>query len=417
MTMSSTTPASVRAAVPAQPRHTRRAVMLLLSALTGLGPLSMDLYLPALPAVTAELRAQASVTQLSVTACLAGLALGQLLIGPLSDRWGRRRPLLAGLACYAAATLACALAPTAALLIAARLAQGLAAAAGIVIARAVLTDLHSDGRLARALSTLAMISGVAPVLGPVFGGQLLRLTDWRGVFAVLATAGLALALLSAWAIPETLPANRRHTGGLTDTLRPMRALLGDRRFAGALIAYGLISGTLFVYVAGFPFVVQDTFGASAQTFSLIFGCNAAALIMAAHLNSRLVVGRIPLDRAVAVGLTGVLAAVLALLALVTPLLGGGLAAVAASQFAMMFFIGVIAPNVTALAMGSSGDAAGSASALIGAAQFLTGALTAPLAGLGGPRTGVSMAAVEVGCAALALAAFLLMRRAPASGPA
>lgn len=388
--------------------------MLLLSALTGLGPLSMDLYLPALPAVAADLHAQASVTQLSVTACLAGMALGQLMIGPLSDRWGRRRPLLAGLACYAVATLACALAPSAALLITARLAQGLAAAAGIVIARAVLTDLHSDGRLARALSALAMISGVAPVIGPVFGGQLLRLTDWRGVFAVLAAAGLALAVLSAWAIPETLPAARRHRGGLTGTLRTMRSLLGDRGFAGALIAYGLISGTLFAYVAGFPFVVQDTFGASAQTFSLIFGLNAAALILAAHLNSRLIIGRIPLDRAVALGLTGILAAVLALLALVTPLLGGGLAAVAASQFAMMFCIGVITPNVTALAMGSSGDTAGSASALIGAAQFLTGALTAPLAGLGGSHTAASMAAVEVVCAALALTAFHLMRRASAS---
>ncbi|MEU2158709.1 multidrug effflux MFS transporter, partial [Streptomyces sp. NPDC019396] len=253
-------------------------VVLVLGGLTALPPLSMDMYLPALPQVTGALDASAATVQLTLTACLAGMALGQLVVGPMSDRWGRRRPLLVGMAVYVAATAVCALAPGAELLIAFRLLQGLAGAAGIVIARAVVRDLYDGVAMARFFSSLMLVSGMAPIIAPLIGGQVLRVTDWRGVFYVLAGIGLLLTLLAARFLHETLPPERRHSGGVGQALGTMRGLLADRVFAGYTLAGGLAFATLFAYISASPFVVQEIYGASPQTFSLLFGLNSLGLV-------------------------------------------------------------------------------------------------------------------------------------------
>lgn len=220
-------------AVTAAARRTGLLVTLVLGGLTALPPLSMDMYLPALPAVTDSLHAPASTVQLTLTACLTGMALGQVVVGPMSDRWGRRRPLLLGMAVYVLATAICVFAPSAGLLIAFRLIQGLAGAAGIVIARAVVRDMYDGVAMARFFSTLMLISGVAPVIAPVIGGQVLRLTDWRGIFAVLTVVGVLLTFVVWKWLDETLPPAERHTGGVGDALRTMRGLLADRVFKPA----------------------------------------------------------------------------------------------------------------------------------------------------------------------------------------
>jgi len=222
-------------------RRTGLLVTLVLGGLTATPPLSMDMYLPALPEVTRSLHASASTVQLTLTACLAGMALGQLVVGPMSDRWGRRRPLLAGLAVYVVATVLCALAPTVEALVGFRLVQGLAGAAGIVIARAVVRDLYDGVAMARFFSTLMLISGVAPVVAPLIGAQILRGTDWRGVFVLLAAVGLLLATLVWTRLPETLPAAERHVGGVGEALRSMRRLLSDPPFTGYLLTGGVMN--------------------------------------------------------------------------------------------------------------------------------------------------------------------------------
>lgn len=262
----------------------------------------MDMYLPALPAVTDSLHAPASTVQLTLTACLTGMALGQLVVGPMSDRWGRRKPLLLGMIVYVVATAICAFAPSAELLIGFRLLQGLAGAAGIVISRAVVRDLHDGDEMARFFSTLMLISGVAPVIAPVIGGQVLRFTDWRGIFAVLTVVGVLLTLVVWKWLHETLPEADRHTGGVGDALRTMRGLLADRVFTGYMVAGSLAFAALFAYVAASPFVMQEIYGASPQTFSLLFGINSIGLIAVGQINGKILVGRVSLDKALGFGL-------------------------------------------------------------------------------------------------------------------
>ncbi|HEY3481018.1 MAG TPA: multidrug effflux MFS transporter, partial [Streptomyces sp.] len=256
------------------PRRTGLLVILVLGGLTALPPLSMDMYLPALPQVTDALHSPAATVQLTLTACLLGMALGQLVVGPLSDRWGRRHPLLTSMAIYVVATAVCAFAPSAGLLIAFRLVQGLAGAAGIVIARAVVRDLYDGVEMARFFSTLMLVSGAAPIVAPVIGGQILRLTDWRGVFAVLTVIGVLLTLVVWRWLGETLPPKARHSGGMAQTFGAMRGLLADRVFAGYTLAGSFAFATLFTYVSASSFVIQDIYGASPQTFSLLFGLNS-----------------------------------------------------------------------------------------------------------------------------------------------
>jgi len=393
------------AAGPARPAGL--LLVLLLGGLTATTPLAMDMYLPSLPEVTRTLHAPAATVQLTLTACLAGMALGQLVVGPMSDRWGRRRPLLAGLAVYVVATALCALAPNVETLVALRLAQGLAGSAGIVIARAVVRDLYDGLAMARFFSSLMLVSGVAPIVAPLIGGQILRVTDWRGVFVVLTVAGAALTAL-VWArLPETLPPARRHQGGVGEALRAMRGLLADPPFSGYLLAGGFAFASLFAYVSASPFVVQEIYGASPQTFSLLFGLNSVGLMITGQINGKLLVGRVALDKVLAAGLAVTVLAAAALLLMSAGAFGEvGLVPVAAALFVLMSAMGITLPNAQSLALLRTRHAAGSASALLGTSSFLIGAVASPLVGVAGEHTAVPMAIVQLAGALVAVACFV-----------
>ncbi|KJY46346.1 Bcr/CflA family multidrug efflux MFS transporter [Streptomyces sp. A1547] len=392
-------------------RRTGLLVTFILGGLSALPPLSMDMYLPALPEVTDALDSPAATIQVTLTACLAGMALGQLVIGPMSDKWGRRRPLLTGMVVYVLATAICALAPTAELLIGFRLLQGLAGSAAVVIARAVVRDLYDGVEMARFFSTLMLISGVAPVVAPLIGGQVLRFSDWRGVFVVLTAVGALLTLVVWRSLGETLPPEQRQTGGVGSALRTMRGLLADRVFAGYTLAGGFAFATLFSYISASPFVVQEIYGASPQAFSLLFGLNSVGLIAAGQVNGKLLVGRVRLDKVLAGGIAVITAASVALLLMAAGVFGEvGLVPIAAALFVLMSAMGVVLPNTNALALMRTPHAAGSASALLGTSSFLVGAIASPLVGIAGEGTAVPMAVVQLVCSLLAAACFAGMCR-------
>ncbi|MDK1474035.1 multidrug effflux MFS transporter [Streptomyces sp. 549] len=384
---------------------------LILGSLTALPALSMDMYLPALPEVSGALDSSAAQVQLTLTTCLLGLALGQVVVGPMSDQFGRRRPLLVSMTGYVVASAACAFAPTIETLTVFRLVQGLAGAAGIVIARAVVRDLFDGLAMARFFSTLMLISGAAPVLAPVLGGQVLRFTDWRGVFLILAAMGLLLTLVTLRWLPETLDPADRHSGGIPVALRAMRELLADRVFTGYLLAGALTFAALFAYVAASPFVVQEIYGASPQTFSLLFMVNSIGLVAVGQLNGKVLVGRVSLDRVLGIGLAVIGVAAVALLLLTSGVFGPvGLLPVAAGLFVLMSAMALVLPNANSLGLMRAPHAAGSASALLGTSQFLIGAIASPLVGIAGEHTAVPMAVVQLTTVTLAAAGFLLLCR-------
>jgi MFS transporter, DHA1 family, multidrug resistance protein len=377
-------------------------LVVVLGSVNAIGPLSIDMYLPAFPEIAGDLGTSASQVQLTLTACVAGLALGQLLIGPLSDRLGRRVPLIAAMSTYAAASVLCSLAPSAPVLMALRLLQGLAGAGGVVIARAVVRDLYSGVAAVRLFSSLMLVTGLAPILAPLAGGQVLALSSWRGIFAVLAVLSALLAALVALGLRETLPPERRSRDGLRRTLGTMRGLLRDRWFVGHALAGGLGFGALFAYIAGSPFVLQGIYGVSPQLYSVLFAVNGLGLIGGSQLNARLV-GRFGPASLLRAGLLLIAASAGVLLAVV--LVGGlGVAAVLVPMFVIVSSLSFVLPNSTALALADHAAVAGTASALLGVVQFMVGAAVAPLVGAGGTESAVPMAAIMTVVALAALAA-------------
>jgi MFS transporter, DHA1 family, multidrug resistance protein len=384
----------------------RWRLLLVLAPLSAFGPLSMDLYLPALPSMARDLHAGDAAAQLTMSACMVGLATGQLLAGSLSDRFGRRRPVLVGVGLFALLSVGCALAPTMPMLIVLRLLQGLAGAAGIVVARAVVRDLYEGVAAARMFSLLMVVVGAAPVLAPVFGGQLARVASWRGQFLALAVIGTLILVTAFAGLPETLPHQRRRSGGLAATVRAFGPVLADRRFTGFAAVLALAFAAMFTYIGQGSFVLQDGFGISAQQYSLVFAVNAAGIVVAGRTGAALV-GRVPAVRLVG---AGVLASCLAaVVMLVAALAGWGLPVILTCLFVVVASTGLVGPNATALALGRHGSRAGTASALLGLGQFLTGAVVAPLTSLGG-ATAVGMAAGILGVLLAALLALLLARR-------
>nr|WP_234388054.1 multidrug effflux MFS transporter [Streptomyces tibetensis] len=367
-------------------------------------PAQRHLYLPALPEVSEDLRVSQAVTQLTLTAFMVGIAVGQLVIGPLSDTLGRRRPLLAGLTVYVVAGAVCAVAPDPAILIGMRSVQGPAGAAGLVIARAVVRDLYDGPGAARLLSSLMLVSGTAPILAPVLGAQLLRLTSWRGVFLALALLGLAILATTAASLTETLPLPRRRPGGLAITLRTMRGLLQDRPLTGYLLTGSLGFAALFAYIAGSSFTLQRIYGASPQAYSLLFALNSIGMVATGQLNGKVLLARFPSHRILAAGLTVLACAGTTLVLLVTTT-HAGLPWIAAALFLVACPVGMILPTTTALCLQRAPHTAGSASVLLGTTQFLMGALAPALAGLGGRNTALPMAASVLGLALAAAACF------------
>ena len=364
--------------LPAVPAPTFRLV-LLLGVLVALGPFTIDMYLPALPVIGPDLESNAAAVQLTLTGTLVGIAVGQLVIGPLSDALGRRRPLVAGVAVHVAASLLCVVAPSVTVLGVLRGFQGFGAAAASVIGLAVVRDLFSGRAAAALFSRLMLVIGASPVLAPTIGGEVLRWSTWRGVFAVLAVLGTAVLVAAARALPETLPPHRRRDVGVTRSLRTYSALLRDRAFAGLALLGGLVMAALFGYVSGSTFVFQDHYGLSQQEFALVFGSGAVALIGATQLTARLLRRWAPRQILVA-GLV-ISTASGALLVAVTAIGVGGLPTVLVLLWAVLAGQGLIFPTIPALAMARYGATAGSAAALLGAAQMGVAALAAPVVGL------------------------------------
>ena len=393
------------AAIPSGAARLR--LVLILGSLIALGPLTIDMYLPALPALADDLRTTPSTVQLTLTGTLAGLALGQLIVGPLSDAFGRRRPLLAGIGLHVVASLLCMVAPSIAVLGVLRVFQGVGAASAAVVTMAVVRDLFTGRAAATLFSRLMLVLGVAPVLAPTLGGVVLRFTSWRGVFAVLAVLALVLLVVAALAVPETLPRARRRPLGFASTARTYKTLLTDRTFVGLVLVAGLAMAGLFGYVAGSSFVFQQQFGLDQQQFALLFGAGAAFLIGGTQLNAALLRRFEPrqlLPFALVVG-----TAAGAVLLLLVAFEVGGLVGVVVPLWAVLFAVGLSLPNPPALALARHGAAAGTASSLLGAVQMGVGAVVSPLVGLLGTDA-LAMGLVVAGGATAALVVLVVVVR-------
>ena len=394
---------------PSPSPATTRLLPPLLLLLTVFGPISMDLYLPALPALTVELSAATSIAQLTVTACLVGLAAGQLIAGPLSDRYGRRGILLIGIVAYIATSALCAVSPTVELLIAARFVQGLAGGVGIVIAQAAGRDVYSGGALIRFYGRLTVIGGFAAIVGPLIGGMLNSIVDWRGLFIFLSAIGAGILAATLALFRETLPAERRTTGGFGRTLQDLRTLVADRVFRGAVLNQGFLYAALFAYLAGATFVLQDIYGLSPQAYALAFGANSAGFMVFGYLSGRTaerwsVRGTLTVGIGVAgLGALGLLAAGMTAVPLWVVL---------ASLFALASGVAITSPPATTLALVGYPQIAGTASSVLGMVRFGFGGVAAPLVGIAGAASILPLGVVTVTATVLAAAAFFFLTRLP-----
>ena len=393
-------------AAPTRPVPHGPLLVVILGLGTAIGPLSLDMYLPAFPDIADDLGVPAAGVQLSLTTCLIGLALGQLIFGPLSDRWGRRRPMIIGVAAYAVLSVLCALAPSAPLLVSVRLLQGVAGGVGVVIARAVVRDLYSGVAAAKYFSRLTLIFGVAPIAAPSLGSAVLKVTSWHGVFVALGIIAALLTALIAWRLPETLPAGRRSPGGLADTARTARTLFADRSYLGYALTQSFAFAALFSYISGSSFVLQDGYGISPTVFSLLFGVNACGLIVVSQANGKLL-DRFTPRRLLLVSLA---AQALAGGAILAAALAGSLPLLIGGLFALVGTVGMGTPNSTALALDRHPERAGTAAALLGGIQSVIAALAAPLVGFGDPGRGLPMAIAILSFAVVALLSALILAR-------
>lgn len=386
---------------PATAASLGRATLITLGAVSAAGPLVTDLYLPSLPDLARSLGASEATAQLTLSVSLVGLALGQLVAGPVSDRVGRVRPLRWGVLLLALTSFLCAVAPSIPVLLGLRLLQGLCGAAALVVARAVIRDVYDGARAAKVFSELVLVVGLAPVLAPVLGGQLLRVTDWRGTFVALGLIALMLLVATWLTVPETNPGQSRPAGASP----AFRALLFDGRFRGYMLVSGLLGAMLFSYISMSPFVLRDQYGLSPVGYSLAFGCNALGMIAGARLNALVVVRRGP-STMLKVGL--LLASVASLTVAAALWTEAPLVVLLMPLWLVLASIGLSMGNAMALALTPYGHVAGTAAALLGTSQFLLGGLVPPIVSIGGasgPAMGVTMSV-----AALAALATLLSLR-------
>ena len=394
---STTVDATAAPAPQADPARTssaafRPAMVGLLGSMTALGAVTVDMYLPSLPTVAADLGTTTAGVQLTISGVLLGAALGQLIMGPLSDRFGRRRPALAGIALHVVASLLCIIAPTIGLFIGLRVVQGFGNAAAGITAMAVIRDRLTGGPAARVISRLMLVIGVAPLFAPTLGGLIAGAAGWRAVFAVLALFGVVL-WIAVWRwLPETLSQDRRATAGPREAVRGYRSLLGDRQFLSLAVIPGLGMGALISYVLGSPFVLQEDFGLTAQQFALVFAFNGMALVIGAQVNAALLRWYTPID-ILRVALPSVVTVALVLLAFAATGAGGVLG-ILAPLWLMLFLLGFIMGNASAIALSRRGDRAGTAAAVIGATQAGVAGLVSSMVGLLGGGA-VAMASVIV----------------------
>ena len=411
---SSTPPAPARGAPVSSPvsswtpsRGSVALLVLVLGVLTATGPLATDMYLPAFPQITGDLGTSESRVQLTLTAMMLGLAVGQLVIGPMSDAWGRRGPLLVGVAVFTVASVLCVFVADVTWFVVLRFVQGVAGAAGAVVSRAVVRDLFKGDDAVRFFSRLALVMMLAPLLAPLLGAQLLLVGPWQLSFLVLAVmSALSFVLVLVW-LPESLPVGERRGRGPRALVATVGGLLRQPRFVGPVLTLGLSFGMLFTYVSAFSFVSQSEFGVSPQLYAGLFAVNALGMMAGTQLNG-LLVGRVETLRRLGLGLVLALVSVGGLVVLALT----GVAAlwvVVALLALMMFSVGFVMPNATVTALdGQPVAVAGTASALMGGLQFALGGGVASLAGLTstGEPSLVSMSVVMVSAAGLSLLAYV-----------
>ncbi len=378
---------------------------LLLGTLAAMGPLTIDMYLPSFPTIVAAFDTTASFVQVSLTATLLGIGLGQLLLGPMSDVHGRKKPLLISLIAYFVASALCAFSPSIEFFIAARFFQGFAASAGIVISRAIVRDVYSGRELTKFFALLMLINNLAPILAPIFGGGVLAFTDWTGIFLTLSVIGFLLFVIILWRMDETLPKEKRVPSNISTTIKNFLSLLNNREFMGSALAQGFIMAGIFAYVAGTPFVYQNIYGVSPQTFSLLFGMNGFGLILGTQTVGRLT-GVLTERQFLEIGLLMSISAGTFLLGAV--LFNGPLLTLIIPIFVFVASIGVISTASFSLAMESQGHIAGSASALLGLLPFMLGSITAPLVGVAGEETAIPMGAIIFASALIAVLSYVVL---------
>lgn len=353
---------------------------LLLSMLSMLGPLNIDMYLPSFPMIARDFGTSASLVQLSLTSCLLGLAVGQIVIGSISDAKGRKKPLLISISLFSIASLICAVAPNITILVIARFLQGFTAAAGVVLSRAVVRDVFSGKELTKFFSVLMSINAFAPLIAPMLGGAILLLpfAEWNTIFYTLSIIGLFVVVLMASRLKESLPPEKRTPSSIGHSLRTMGSLFLDRSFIGYALTVGFIHGGSFAYVAGTPFVYQDIYHVTPQVFSILFGINGIAIILGSFSIGRLsdkfsVRGLLRVAVTIALSATTIL--------LVMTIVQGPLATIVIPIFIFMFSIGMVVTSAFTLAMKNQGHRAGSASALVGMFPLVIGSIVAPLVGI------------------------------------
>jgi DHA1 family bicyclomycin/chloramphenicol resistance-like MFS transporter len=387
--------------------HFQLRLALLLGVFSALGPFTIDMYLPSLPAITEDFNTRASLVQLSLTACLLGLGIGQLVMGALSDVHGRRKPLIISMLFYILASVTCAFAPNIGVFIVLRFIQGLAAAAGLVISRAIVRDLYSGHELTKFFSVLMLVSNLGPLVAPVAGSGVIAFTTWHGVFIALGMIGILLFLITVWKLNETLPIGKRVPGNLTQMIRNFSFLLRDRQFAGYALAQGIMIAGVFAYVSGTPFIYQNIYGASPQLFAILFRSNGIGLILGSQVVGRLA-HRVSERHFLLMGLLLSCASSLAVLTVV--LLEGPLFSLVIPLFFFVASIGMTATASFSLAMEHQGHIAGSASALLGLLPFLLGAVTSPLVGIAGEHTAVPLGIIILSTSLLALIAYFALAK-------
>jgi DHA1 family bicyclomycin/chloramphenicol resistance-like MFS transporter len=376
-----------------------------LALLSFVVPLATDMYLPAFPRMALDLRTEASGVQLTLTAFLIGLALGQLLLGPLSDRHGRRRPLLIGAAVCTVSAGLCALAPSLGWLVVLRFVMGFSGAAGVVIGRAVVSDTAKGPAAARLFGILMALGGIAPIIAPLLGGAIIDQADWRAVFWVLAAASLLMFLVALVAVPESLPPSSRHRSGVRATLAAAASVVTDRQYLGYTLAFGFGFAALFCYIAASPFFLQNVLGMTVGQAALVFAAGALTATLSSASNARLVDHFSPLVLLRA-GLFTMLTTAAGLLAIT---LTGRMSRPSALGLLAVFFVGLglMLANSTALAIQRVPHAAGTGSAVLGTVQSGLGAAVAPLMGLGGEHTAIPLALGMTVCSGAAVLALLL----------
>ena len=374
-------------------------LVLLLGVLSAFGPFVVDLYLPSLPQLASFFETSASMTQLTLTTAIIGLAVGQLLLGPLSDKFGRKTPLIISLVIYIISTVLIVYAPNIEAMIVLRVIQGLSSAGSVVISRAVATDLYRGREMTRFFGLLMTINGLAPIISPILGSLLLEYISWKGVFVFLALIGV-IVLIFSFRLKESLSVENRLQGSIFSTFLTFGVIIKNRLFMSYVGIQSFLLGSMFAYIAASPFILQSFYGLSAFIFSLCFGANGAALVIGANVG-----GKLPNRKALAIGIFAFVVAALYTIAVL--IIQPHWLFVELGFFAMLLLMGITFPAISSLAMESERQYAGSASALLGFAPFFLGGVVSPLVGIG--NIFYSTALVILACSVLALAIYWMVR--------